>query len=176
MISRALASLACAPLASLAGWLRTEMRLSLRSNAAVLALQSRPSRSPSLWSGGWPGARGSPVASRRPCPAASLCPFGACFGAPPRLGRPFGARCPSRPSSRLERLRCPLGTLGRCGRGGCCPLSRPPPCWGCVAPPFPPLLRFVGRGATAQKKPVSQPTTPPPTPPAPSLAPRGKSG
>ena len=39
MISRALASLACAPLASLAGWLRTEMRLSLRSNAAVLALQ-----------------------------------------------------------------------------------------------------------------------------------------
>ena len=31
MIYRALASLACAPLASLAGWLRTEMRLSLRS-------------------------------------------------------------------------------------------------------------------------------------------------
>lgn len=38
MISRALASLACAPLASLAGWLRAEMRLSLHSNAAVLAL------------------------------------------------------------------------------------------------------------------------------------------
>ena len=147
--------------------------LASHSLAAVLALQSRPHRSPSLRSGGCASARGSPVASRRPCPAASLCPFGACFGAPPRLGRPFGARCPSRPSSRLGRLRCPLGTLGRCGGVGCRPLPRPPSCWGRVAPPLPPLLRFVGREATAQKKPVSQPATPPPTPPAPSLTPRG---
>ena len=150
--------------------------LAAHRNTAVLALQSRPSRSPSLWSGGWPGARVSPAPLARPRPAASLCPYGACFGAPPRLGRPFGARCPSRPSSRLARLRCPLGTLGRCGGVGCRPLPRPPSCWGRVAPPFPPLLRFVGRGATAQKKPVSQPATPPPTPPAPSHAPRGKSG
>ena len=44
MISRALASLACAPLASLAGWLRTEMRLSLHSNSRARFARLRTAR------------------------------------------------------------------------------------------------------------------------------------
>ena len=142
---------------------------SLRSLARPCATRlNRPQPAPhSLCSGGWLGPRGSPVASRRPRPAASLCPCGACSCAPPRCGSPLGGRCPCGAcGSRLRLPPFPAGTLGRAGAGACSPLPRPPPCWGLLAP-FPPRflpLVFVS----------VQPASPPPTPPYPLAHPEGE--
>ena len=141
---------------------------SLRSLARPCATRGvRPLPAPhSLRSGGVQGARGSPVASRRPRPAASLRPCGACFGAPPRCGSPHGGRCPCGACGvRLRLSPFPAGTLGRAGAGACRPLPRPPPCWGLLAPCPPRCLPLVCASVL--------PACPPPTPPAPSHTPRG---
>ena len=141
---------------------------SLRSLARPCAtLGVRPLPAPhSLRSGGVQGARGSPVASRRPRPAASLCPVGACSCAPPRCGSPLGGRCPYGACGvRLGLSPFPVGTLGRAGAGACSPLPRPPPCWGLLAP-FPP--RFLPLVCASVL-----PAMPPPTPPYPLAHPEG---
>lgn len=141
---------------------------SLRSLARPCATRGvRPLPAPlSLCSGGAQGPRGSPVASRRPRPAASLCPVGACFGAPPRCGSPLGGRCPCGAcGSRLGLPPFPAGTLGRAGAGACSPLPRPPPCRGLLAP-FPP--RFLPLVCASVL-----PAIPPPTPPNPLAHPEG---
>ena len=141
---------------------------SLRSLARPCATRGvRPLLAPhSLCSGGAQGPRGSPVASRRPRPAASLCPFGACFGAPPRCGSPLGGRCPYGACGvRLRLSPFPVGTLGRAGAGACSPLPRPPPCRGLLAPSPPRFLPLVCVSV--------QPSSPPPTPPNPLAHPEG---
>ena len=142
---------------------------SLRSLARPCATRlSRPRPAPhSLCSGGGAGARGSPVATRRPRPAASLCPYGACSCAPPRCGSPLGGRCPCGAcGSRLGLPPFPSGTLGRAGTGACSPLPRPPPCRGLLAP-FPP--RFLPLVCASVL-----PAMPPPTPPYPLAHPEGE--
>ena len=120
----------------------------------------------SLRSGGVQGARGSPVASRRPRPAASLCPVGACSCAPPRCGSPLGGRCPYGACGvRLRLSPIPVGTLGRAGTGACSPLPRPPPCRGLLAPSPPRFLPLVCASIL--------PAMPPPTPPYPLAHPEG---
>ena len=141
---------------------------SLRSLARPCATRlNRPRPAPhSLCSGGVAGARGSPVASRRPRPAASLCPVGACSRAPPRCGSPLGGRCPYGACGvRLRLSPFPVGTLGRAGAGACSPLPRPPPCRGLLAPSPPRFLPLVCASVL--------PAMPPPTPPLPPRTPRG---
>ena len=133
---------------------------SLRSLARPCATRlNRPRPAPhSLCSGGCAGAWGSPVASRRPRPTASLCPVGACSRAPPRCGSPLGGRCPYGACGvRLGLSPFPVGTLGRAGAGACSPLPRPHPCRGLLAP-FPP--RFLPLMCASVL-----PAMPPPTPP-----------
>ena len=141
---------------------------SLRSLARPCATRlNRPRPAPhSLCSGGGAGPRGSPVATRRPRPAASLCPVGACSCAPPRCGSPLGGRCPCGAcGSRLGLPPFPAGTLGRAWAGACGPLPRPPPLLGAPRP-LSPSLSAVG----VRIRPALQPPPPPPTP---SHTPRG---
>ena len=148
--------------------LSTRSARSLRSLARPCATRGvRPLSAPhSLCSGGGSGPRVSPVASRRPRPAASLCPVGACSRAPPHCGSPLGGRCPCGAcGSRLRLPPFPAGSLGRAWAGACGPLPRPPPCWGLLAP-FPP--RFLPLVCASV-----QPSSPPPPPPTPSHTPRG---
>ena len=133
---------------------------SLRSLARPCATRGvRPLSAPhSLCSGGGSGPRVSPVATRRPRPAASLCPYGACSCAPPRCGSPLGGRCPCGACGvRLGLSPFPAGTLGRAGAGACSPLPRPPPCRGLLAPSPPRFLPLVCASVL--------PAMPPPTPP-----------
>ena len=142
---------------------------SLRSLARPCATRGvRPLLAPrSLCSGGAQGPRGSPVASRRPRPAASRSPVGARFGAPPHCGSPLGGRCPYGACGvRLRLSPFPVGTLGRAGAGACSPLPRPPPCWGLLAPCPPRFLPLVCVSVL--------PTMPPPTPPNPLARPEGE--
>ena len=148
--------------------LSTRSARSLRSLARPCATRGvRPLSAPhSLCSGGGSGPRGSPVASRRPRPAASLCPGGACSCALPHCGAPRGGRCPCGACGvRLGLSPFPAGSLGRAGAGACSPHTRPPPCWGLLAP-FPP--RFLPLVCASVL-----PAMPPPTPPTPSHTPRG---
>ena len=141
---------------------------SLRSLARPCATRlNRPRPAPhSLCSGGVAGPRVSPVATRRPRPAASLCPVGARSCAPPRCGSPLGGRCPCGACGvRLRLSPFPAGTLGRAWAGACGPLPRPPPCWGLLAP-FPP--RFLPLVCASVL-----PAIPPPTPPNPLAHPEG---
>ena len=147
-------------LASPCATLFTRSARSLRSLARPCATRGvRPQPAPhSLCSGGWLGARGSPVASRRPRPAASLCPFGACSRAPPHCGSPLGGRCPCGACGvRLGLSPFPAGTLGRAGAGACSPLPRPPPCWGLLAPYPPRFLPLVCVTRPALQPPTHSP-------------------
>ena len=130
---------------------------------------NRPRPAPhSLCSGGVAGARGSPVASRRPRPAASLCPCGACSRAPPRCGSPLGGRCPCGAcGSRLGLPPFPAGTLGRAPAWGCAPLPRVPPLLGATRPLSPSLSAIGVRVRPARHTPTHSPLTP-------SHTPRGK--
>ena len=140
--------------------LSTRSARSLRSLARPCATRGvRPLPAPrSLRSGGVQGARGSPLASRRPRPAASLCPCGACSRALPRCGSPLGGRCPCGACGvRLGLSPFPAGSLGRAGAGACSPLPRPPPLLGATRP-LSPSLSSLG----VRIRPAHQPPTPSP--------------
>ena len=142
---------------------------SLRSLARPCATRGvRPLSAPhSLCSGGGSGPWGSPGASRRPRPSASLCPFGARSCAPPRCGSPLGGRCPCGAcGSRLGLSPIPAGTLGRVrGQGLAAPSPVLPPAGG-YSPPTP--LAFCPWCACP-----SCPPCPHPLPLTPSHTPRG---
>ena len=138
----------------------TRSARSLRSLARPCATRGvRPLSAPhSLRSGGGSGPRGSPVASRRPCPAASLCPVGACSRAPPRCGSPLGGRCPCGACGvRLGLSPFPAGTLGRAPAWGCAPLPRVPPLLGATRPLSPSLSAIGVRVRPARHTPTHSP-------------------
>ena len=136
---------------------------SLRSLAHPCAtLGVRPLSAPhSLCSGGGSGPRVSPVATRRPRPAASLCPVGARSCAPPRCGSPLGGRCPCGAcGSRLGLPPFPAGTLGRAPAWGCAPLPRVPPLLGAARPLSPSLSSLGVRIRPARHAPAHSPLPP----------------
>ena len=109
-----------------------DLRLSLHSNSVRTA--------PPPYGRGAVRPLGAPPSLRAaPAPPRRVAPAGRALAPRPGGGAPVAPAVP-RGRPRAE------GACGvrwapsvAAGAGACCPLSRPPPCWGRVAPPFPPL-------------------------------------
>ena len=141
------------------------LRLSLRSNSVRTA--------PPPYGRGAVRPLGAPPSLRAaPAPPRRFAPTGLALAPRPVLGAPLAPAVPrGRPRA--------YGACGvrwapsvAAGVGACCPLPRPPPCRGRVAPPFPPILRFLT--FTGSGCPCATATQPNPHPlPLPPRTPRG---